>query len=108
MGSAVAEWIDLPAHLGRDAELLLQVRVAAGGLIDHVDVVRGRLVVHAPAAVGELELAVFNQLLHPVLLLGRLLFPPATEESRLDLHVGTVGVLLQHLRHGVQGTLHAG
>ena len=82
--------------------------MTTGGLIDHVDVVRSRLVVHAPAAVGELELAVGHQLLHLVLLLGRLLLPPAAEESRLDLHVGTVRVLLQHLRHGVQGALHAG
>ena len=77
-----------------------------GRLVDHVDEGRGRLVVHAPAAVDELELPRRDQLLRERLRLGVGLGPPALEESLLDVDELAVRVPGQLLDDRADDVLH--
>jgi len=57
--------------------------------------VRPHLVVHAPAAVGELEPALGHQAPRECPALGRELAPPTLEEGLLDVGEGARGVALE-------------
>lgn len=64
------------------------------------------LVVHAPAAVDELELPIGDQSSHDLLHLRRLSLPPHLEECLLDVDELSLGVELQLLHHGVEDVAH--
>ena len=88
----MAERIELPAD-GRDgAELFEQQRMAQCRLVDHVNVVRGRLVVHAPAAVDKGQLAALDEPPRLRLRRVRLRAPPALEEGNLGIDESALGL----------------
>ena len=61
--------------------------MAPGGLVDHGDVVRSRLIVLHLAAIDELELPVLDELPYLFLNLLALLVPPAPEECLPTMQV---------------------
>mmetsp|Transcript_521 Transcript_521/g.550 ORF Transcript_521/g.550 Transcript_521/m.550 type:complete len:222 (-) Transcript_521:59-724(-) len=81
----VTEGVDLPADARFHTELLLEEFHADHVVVDHVVVDRAGLVVHGPAAVDELQLAVLHQGLHRLLHVVGLAVPPHSEE--FDLHL---------------------
>jgi hypothetical protein len=56
----VTEWIDLPSDPRLDAELLKHPLLAVHHILDHVLVDRTSLIVHGPAGVDDLELAIID------------------------------------------------
>ncbi len=108
MRRRVAERVELPLHR-RDAavaKLLLQQAVAERRLVDHRDVVRRRLVVHAPAAVDKVELAARNERLRRRLARRRELAPPPLEEGLLDVRELARRVLRERRHHRVEDHPH--
>ena len=104
----VAKRVDLPrrAWRGVGAEVLEDELVAARGLVHHRRPQRRRLVVHAPRAVGELELLVLDELRRGRALLVARLLPPAREEAGLDVDEAAVWVRRQVLHHRVDDEVH--
>mmetsp|Transcript_3428 Transcript_3428/g.7969 ORF Transcript_3428/g.7969 Transcript_3428/m.7969 type:complete len:313 (-) Transcript_3428:445-1383(-) len=78
LGGRVPERVDLPPDArGEPVELLGQEPVPERGLVDHGRVVGGRLVVHAPPAVDEIELPGRHEAAHRVLHGRRLIVEPS-------------------------------
>jgi len=102
----VSERVDLPRHARANPEVPHQELVPTRCLIDHLDVVRRRLVVHAPATVDELELAGCDELFHHLLPLRSLLVPPASEERDLDVDELAVRVHLEARDDSLDNVLH--
>lgn len=71
-----------------------------------LDLLLTDLVVHAPAAVDELELSIGDQSSHDLLHLRCLPLPPHLEERLLDIDELSIGVELQLLHHGVEDVAH--
>mmetsp|Transcript_40665 Transcript_40665/g.97497 ORF Transcript_40665/g.97497 Transcript_40665/m.97497 type:complete len:832 (-) Transcript_40665:177-2672(-) len=103
VGAGVTKGVDLPGATrnGVLSEVLEQELVPAGGLVHHLHVVGGGLVVHAPPAVDELQPALLHEGAGNVALPVRLLVPPPGEERNLHEHEATVGVVPQPLHDGV-------
>lgn len=102
----MTEGVELPTRLGSHAELVHEELVAEGRLVDHVQVVRGSLVMHAPASIGELKLPARDQLFGQRAGLLVLLPPPTLEEGLLDVRERAIRVLRQPLHDGVQDHVH--
>lgn len=85
--SAVSESVDLPADRGHvlHSESVLYPLVALGHVVDYVFVVRDCFVVHRNPAPHELQLFVFNQLPHLLLLLLVLFHPPFLKKCDFNL-----------------------
>ena len=96
----MTEWVDLPADDRDDVELIFEVGVAERLLVHHVDVVRHRLVVHAPAAVDERKLLGVDELAHLRLGGVGLHAPPALEEGDLGVDELARRVARKALDHG--------
>eukprot|EP00964_Phaeocystis_antarctica_P118442 scaffold82230_cov73-Phaeocystis_antarctica.AAC.2 len=71
-------------------------------LVDHVDVVRRRLIVHAPAAVDKLQLPRPHEPPRERLDLRCLLRPPTLEEGLFRVDELALGVLGQRADHRVE------
>mmetsp|Transcript_40810 Transcript_40810/g.115511 ORF Transcript_40810/g.115511 Transcript_40810/m.115511 type:complete len:219 (+) Transcript_40810:1325-1981(+) len=102
MRRGVPEGVDLPADPRRHPELLHQELVAQRRLVDHVQVERRGLVVHAPTSVDHFELTGLDQPPGEVAHGGALLVPPPLEEGLLRVREGPVRVLAQGAHHGVE------
>ena len=76
------------------------------GLVNHLDIKRRCLVVHAPSAVDELELPTRDEVLHYRLLRLRLRFPPSGEEPDLDVNEAAVRVVLEARYDSVDDVIH--
>mmetsp|Transcript_3649 Transcript_3649/g.15210 ORF Transcript_3649/g.15210 Transcript_3649/m.15210 type:complete len:410 (-) Transcript_3649:67-1296(-) len=104
---AMPERVNLPPHPGLHVELVQEELVSVVRVVDHGGPMGRRFVVHAPAAVGKLNLSVLD-ILSPLGLGVRvLLAPPALEEALLDVEEAAVRVLGELVRHCVQDVLHA-
>lgn len=103
----MAKGIDLPPNLGDGAKLLHQEAVAQGGLVDHRDVVRRGLVVHAPAAVDKLEAVLRDEHANGRLHLLVLLAPPSLEEPLFDVDKAAVRVRHKLRDHRIEDVLDA-
>mmetsp|Transcript_90838 Transcript_90838/g.207941 ORF Transcript_90838/g.207941 Transcript_90838/m.207941 type:complete len:460 (-) Transcript_90838:161-1540(-) len=103
IGAGMTKRVDLPSAPGNRVlpEVFEQELVAAGGLVHHLHVVGGGLVVHAPPPVDELQPALLDQRPRDVALPVWLLVPPPREERNLDEHEPTVWVVPQTLNDGV-------
>ena len=89
--------VELPAD-GRDRiELVAQQRVTERGLVDHVDVVRRGLVVHAPPTVDEGQPLLAHELSRQRLGLVRLRTPPPLEEGDLGVDKRALWILGERL-----------
>ena len=71
-----------------------------------LDILLTDLVVHAPAAVDELELSVGDESSHDLLHLRRLSLPPHLEEGLLDVDELSICIELQLLHDGVEDVAH--
>ena len=67
-------------------ELLYIVLESEGHLIDDVGVVGAAFIVHAPAAIDELELAVSHEIPYNILSIFILLIPPSLEERNFGVN----------------------
>ena len=108
--AGVAEGVDLPADLGTAAgaeglveELEAQSHLLYGRVIGH-----RRLVVHAPAAIDELEPALVDEPPDDGLHLVALLEPPLLEEGHLDVDESLLPIHQQLRNHRVEDVLDAG
>ena len=100
--------VDLPRQ-GRqrvDAKVVQDGALADGRVVEHVNVGRVRLVVHAPAAVEEDELARRHEALHLRLQRRRLALEPDLEESLLDVREAARRVGEQPLHDNVDDLRH--
>ena len=91
----MAERVDLPADSRPRAvaELVLKKSQSERHLVDHVGVVGGRLVVHAPAAVDEFEAALGDELADEGFGGVGLFVPPAPKEGHFDVDESTARVV---------------
>eukprot|EP01043_Picozoa_sp_COSAG02_P014961 COSAG02_NODE_625_length_19372_cov_14.475355_10_plen_363_part_00 len=106
----MTERVDLPGPTrdGVVAKVLLEELVATGGLVYHLDVVRARLVVHAPRAVDELELPILDERPSHVAAGIVLLVPPAREEPGLDVDEVALWILDELVNDGVHDVVDLG
>lgn len=92
---------ELPRGRRLDAEVLDEPAVPTRRLVEHVHERRVCLVVHAAAAVREVELAVRDELADERLELGTRV-PPTPEELRLDVGKHARRIARKLRRHGVE------
>ena len=91
-----------PADLRRDAEIGVEEVVADGVLVDDVINVANSLVVLDPPAIGQVQLALFEQSFHLLLLVGREIVVPILEKYHLRHEVFPLGVAGKRFEHGVE------
>jgi len=91
----MAERVDLPSDLWLKAKLLFDPLMTDHHVIDHVVVSRTRLIMHRPASIYELQLAVFNKSFHSFFHRVVLIVPPHFEEFHLHLGESSLRVGLK-------------
>ena len=90
------------------SELLDDKLMSKCGLIDHINIVYRRLIVHAPAAIDELQSPLRHELPYRLLGLVGLVLPPPREEGLLAIYELAAGVGHQRCYGRVEDVLHAG
>ena len=102
----MSECVNLPPNSGSDPDLPQQELMPRHHIINHILIVSARLIVHGPAGIYELELAVLREVAHLPLGVLVLLLPPHLKELHLHLRILPLRVLNQLGYRCVQGHFH--
>ena len=95
MGARMTKWVNLPPNSWSDTEFIDNPLVPNKMVIDHILISGTSLIMHGPAGINQLKLAILHQFLYFFLFIVSLQIPPHSEELHFDLREFAVGVFFE-------------